>query len=119
MNENGLFNSDNIIAAPGVTNGAQHFHDYVGNQANNAFASDEDLANAETSCDDQGDKSSVLLAGPARAERHQEQRRGPARRWQDGNVGEIVEPAEAELTFVGNRSERRRRDAEGAADHHG
>ncbi|NED06054.1 hypothetical protein G3I55_30905, partial [Streptomyces sp. SID6648] len=55
VNENNLFNSDNLIAAPGVDNGAHHTHDYVGNQDNDAFSSDEDLANADTTCQNQGD----------------------------------------------------------------
>ncbi|MHC5700691.1 DUF1996 domain-containing protein, partial [Streptomyces tirandamycinicus] len=38
VNENGKFNPDNVIVAPGVANGAHHMHDYVGNQANDAFA---------------------------------------------------------------------------------
>lgn len=49
-----------MIVAPGVSNGAQHQHDYVGNQNNNAFASDEDLANGETTCQNQGDKSTYF-----------------------------------------------------------
>src|SRR3546814_12364222 len=50
----------NVIVAPGVSNGAQHQHDYVGNQANNAFASDQDLANGDTTCENQGDASSYF-----------------------------------------------------------
>ncbi|EMF55561.1 MULTISPECIES: DUF1996 domain-containing protein [Streptomyces] len=103
VNKNELRNSDNVIVAPGVSNGAQHQHDYVGNQSNNAFASDQDLANAQTSCQNQGDKSSYFW---------------PVIRIQDGsndidankpgggadkNVGKIVEPSQAQLKFVGNK----------------
>ncbi|MFJ8182163.1 DUF1996 domain-containing protein [Streptomyces sp. NPDC096105] len=103
-NENELRNSDNVIVAPGVSNGAQHQHDYVGNQANTAFASDEDLANGETTCQNQGDRSSyfwpVLRIQDGTQDIDQDQPGGG----QDGNVGKIVAPTEVNLTFVGNRT---------------
>ncbi|GGX28855.1 DUF1996 domain-containing protein [Streptomyces lomondensis] len=102
VNENGLFNSDNIIAAPGVTNGAHHFHDYVGNQANNAFASDQDLASAETSCADQGDKSSYYWPVLRLQNGTQEQDANSPGGGIEGNAGEIVTPKQVTLTFVGN-----------------
>ncbi|WP_338785194.1 DUF1996 domain-containing protein [Streptomyces sp. DG1A-41] len=102
VNENGLFNSDNIIAAPGVTNGAHHFHDYVGNQANNAFASDQDLANAGTSCADQGDKSSYYWPVLRLQNGAQEQDANSPGGGIEGNAGEIVTPKQVTLTFVGN-----------------
>ncbi|MFG3129971.1 DUF1996 domain-containing protein [Streptomyces tendae] len=102
VNAEGLFNSDNLIAAPGVGNGAHHFHDYVGNQANNALASDEDLAAGDTSCADQGDKSSyywpVLRLQNGTAEQDAQSPGGGI----EGNAGEIVTPAEVTLTFEGN-----------------
>ncbi|MFJ8085707.1 DUF1996 domain-containing protein [Streptomyces sp. NPDC096205] len=102
VNEGGLFNSDNVIVAPGVTNGAHHFHDYVGNQSNNAFASDENLAAAETSCVDQGDRSSyywpVLRLRNGAQERDAQAPGGGI----EGNAGEIVTPKEVTLTFVGS-----------------
>ncbi|MCT9144846.1 DUF1996 domain-containing protein, partial [Streptomyces violarus] len=102
VNENGLFNSDNIIAAPGVTNGAHHFHDYVGNQANNAFASDQDLANAGTSCDDQGDKSSYYWPVLRVQNGTQEQDANSPGGGIEGNAGAIVTPKQVTLDFVGN-----------------
>ncbi|MFD0318818.1 DUF1996 domain-containing protein [Streptomyces flavalbus] len=102
VNENGLFNSDNIIVAPGVSNGAHHFHDYIGNQSNTAFASDEDLANAETSCANPGDRSTyywpVLRLRNGTVERDAESPGGGI----EGNAGEIVTPAEVTLTFEGS-----------------
>ncbi|MFG3251764.1 DUF1996 domain-containing protein [Streptomyces sp. NPDC048187] len=102
VNAEGLFNSDNLIAAPGVSNGAHHFHDYVGNQANNALASDGDLAAGDTSCADQGDKSSyywpVLRLQNGTAEQDAQSPGGGI----EGNAGEIVTPAEVTLTFRGN-----------------
>ncbi|MFJ8498826.1 DUF1996 domain-containing protein [Streptomyces sp. NPDC093992] len=102
VNENGLFNSDNVIAAPGVSNGAHHFHDYIGNQATDAFVSDEELARAETSCEDQRDRSSyywpVLRLQNGTEERDAQSPGGGI----EGNVGEIVTPKDVTLTFVGN-----------------
>ncbi|WP_223188747.1 DUF1996 domain-containing protein [Streptomyces sp. TRM68416] len=102
VNENGLFNSDNVIVAPGVSNGAHHFHDYIGNQANDAFASDEDLAAADTSCENPGDKSSyywpVLRLQNGTQERDADAPGGGI----EGNTGEIVTPAQVTLTFEGS-----------------
>ncbi|SEP35243.1 DUF1996 domain-containing protein [Amycolatopsis saalfeldensis] len=55
-NESGHFNPDNFIAQPGVRNGAQHLHDYVGNLSTNADSTNESLAKAGTTCKN-GDKS--------------------------------------------------------------
>ncbi|MER5748897.1 DUF1996 domain-containing protein [Streptomyces sp. NPDC002088] len=102
VNAEGLFNSDNVIVAPGVTNGAHHFHDYVGNQSNNAFASDDDLANADTSCQDDGDKSSYYWPVLRLQNGTQERDAGAPGGGTEGNAGEIVTPNEVTLTFVGN-----------------
>ncbi|MEU5675796.1 DUF1996 domain-containing protein [Streptomyces rochei] len=103
VNENDLFNSDNLIAAPGVDNGAHHVHDYVGNQDNDAFSSDKDLANADTSCRNQGDRSTyywpVLRLQDGTEEFDANDQGGGA----EGNVGRILKPARAELKFVGNQ----------------
>ncbi|WP_326950373.1 MULTISPECIES: DUF1996 domain-containing protein [unclassified Amycolatopsis] len=55
-NENGHFNPDNFIAQPGVRNGAQHLHDYVGNLSTNADSNNKSLVKAGTTCRN-GDKS--------------------------------------------------------------
>ncbi|MFD8519571.1 DUF1996 domain-containing protein [Streptomyces capillispiralis] len=103
-NENALRNSDNVIVAPGVSNGAQHQHDYVGNQANTAFASDEDLAGGETTCQNQGDRSSYFWPVIRIQDGTQDIDQGQPGGGQDGNVGRIVAPSEAQLKFVGNRT---------------
>ncbi|MDN3027306.1 DUF1996 domain-containing protein [Streptomyces sp. S.PB5] len=102
VNAGGLFNSDNVIVAPGVSNGAHHFHDYIGNQANNAFADDNELANAGTSCVDQGDKSSYYWPVLRLQNGTQEQDANSPGGGIEGNAGEIVTPKEVTLTFVGN-----------------
>lgn len=102
VDANGLFNSDNIIVAPGVSNGAHHVHDYVGNQGNNAFASDDDLAKASTSCVEQGDKSSYYWPVLRLQDGTRERDAGSPGGGTEGNAGRIVTPKQVTLTFVGN-----------------
>ncbi|WP_069755009.1 DUF1996 domain-containing protein [Streptomyces sp. EN16] len=101
-NENGKFNPDNVIAAPGVSNGAHHMHDYIGNQANDAFASDDDLADGATTCRNQGDRSTyywpVLRLQNGQNENDVDADGGG----RDQNVGEIQTPSEVTLKFVGS-----------------
>jgi hypothetical protein len=58
-NGNGKFSPDNPVAQPGIKNGAEHVHDFVGNQAITADTPDEALAAAGTTCRN-GDKSSYF-----------------------------------------------------------
>ncbi|MFC8513789.1 DUF1996 domain-containing protein [Streptomyces sp. NPDC057257] len=102
VNENGLFNSDNVIVAPGVTNGAHHFHDYIGNQSNNAFASDDDLANADTSCENPGDKSTYYWPVLRLQNGTQEQDANKPGGGIEGNAGQIVRAKQVTLTFIGS-----------------
>ncbi|MCX4238217.1 DUF1996 domain-containing protein [Streptomyces ortus] len=102
VNENGLFNSDNVIVAPGVSNGAHHFHDYVGNQSNDAFASDEDLANAQTSCENQGDKSSYFWPVLRLQNGDDEKDAGSPGGGIEGNAGQIIRPKAATMSFEGS-----------------
>lgn len=101
-NENGKFNPDNVIAAPGVSNGAHHMHDYVGNQATDAFSGDEDLANGDTTCRNQGDKSTyywpVLRLQNGEDENDADADGGG----KDQNVGQIQTPTSVTLKFAGN-----------------
>ncbi|MBT2392122.1 DUF1996 domain-containing protein [Streptomyces sp. ISL-1] len=101
-NENGKFNPDNVIVAPGVSNGAHHMHDYVGNQANDAFASDDDLAGGATTCRDQGDRSTYywpVLRLQNGQDENDAQADGGGK---DKNVGTILTPAQVTLNFVGS-----------------
>ncbi|MGW1314180.1 DUF1996 domain-containing protein [Streptomyces sp. NPDC002426] len=101
-NENGKFNPDNVIAAPGVSNGAHHMHDYVGNQATDAFAGDDQLAAGETTCRNQGDRSTyywpVLRLQNGQDENDVDADGGG----RDQNTGEIQTPSQVTLTFTGS-----------------
>src|SRR5207248_6639837 len=58
-NQNGHFNPDNFIAQPGVKNGAQHLHDYVGNLTTNADSNNQSLLKGGTTCKN-GDQSAYF-----------------------------------------------------------
>lgn len=49
-NQVGKFSPDNPVAQPGIKNGAEHVHDFVGNLAITADTSDAALATSETTC---------------------------------------------------------------------
>ncbi|QGV80965.1 DUF1996 domain-containing protein [Streptomyces ficellus] len=102
VNENGKFNPDNVIVAPGVSNGAHHMHDYVGNQANDAFASDDDLANGQTTCQNQGDKSTYFWPVLRLQNGQNENDANADGGGNDQNVGEILTPTEVTMDFVGS-----------------
>ncbi|MEV0576701.1 DUF1996 domain-containing protein [Streptomyces sp. NPDC050392] len=101
-NQNGKFNPDNVIAAPGVSNGAHHMHDYVGNQATDAFSGDDDLAAGDTTCRNQGDRSTyywpVLRLQDGTAENDADADGGG----RDQNTGAIQTPSQVTLKFAGN-----------------
>jgi hypothetical protein len=58
-NRNGKFSPDNPVAQPGIKNGAEHLHDFVGNLAITADSSDAELDASGTTCRN-GDKSSYF-----------------------------------------------------------
>ncbi|CAM5309626.1 DUF1996 domain-containing protein [Streptomyces avidinii] len=100
-NENGHFNPDNVIVAPGVSNGAHHMHDYVGNNSTDAFSTNDSLAKSGTTCGN-GDQSSyywpVLRLRDGKVERDAKAPGGG----QDGNVGTILQPKQVSITFKGS-----------------
>ncbi|MFI2665019.1 DUF1996 domain-containing protein [Micromonospora carbonacea] len=58
-NRNGKFSPDNPVAQPGIRNGAEHLHDFVGNLAIDADTPDAVLAASGTTCRN-GDRSSYF-----------------------------------------------------------
>ena len=99
-NDNEHRNPDNFIVAPGVSNGAHHTHDYVGNLSTDGFSTNDSLAAADTTCE-RGDKSTYFWpvlrqtnrpGGDAAAD-------GGGK---DGNVGRILAPTDVRLEFRGN-----------------
>ena len=99
-NTDGHRNSDNFIVAPGITNGAHHIHDYVGNTSTDGTSTDESLAAASTTCE-RGDKS-VYFWPVLRDIRHAGEDADRPGGGRDGNLGHILTPAEVSLDFLGN-----------------
>ncbi|MEU4469699.1 DUF1996 domain-containing protein [Streptomyces sp. NPDC024017] len=101
VNAEGRHNSDNVIVAPGVGNGAHHTHDYVGAIGVDAFTTDDTLAAADTTCSN-GDRSTYYW--PVLRDRGgvEEADAGKPGGGAEGNVGKILTPTSASLTFVGS-----------------
>jgi hypothetical protein len=99
-NQDGHHNSDNFIVAPGVSNGAHHVHDYVGNQSTDGFSTHESLAAAGTTCRS-GDKSTYFWPVLRRTDQEGADA-DAAGGGLDGNVGGIVSPSAVSLQFRGN-----------------
>ena len=88
--------------APGVTNGAHHLHDYVGNQSNDAFATNDTFAAAQTSCSNQGDKSSYYWPVVRIQNGTQDFDQNNLGGGKELNVGKIQQVRQAQIKFVGN-----------------
>ncbi|RVX47192.1 uncharacterized protein DUF1996 [Nonomuraea polychroma] len=88
-------NNDNLITAPGVSNGAQALYEYVGNMSADALSTNESLADADTTCRNQADQSAYFwptlrVLGADAAET-------------DGdNAGTAVQPSSVRLEYRGN-----------------
>jgi Domain of unknown function (DUF1996) len=93
-------NSDNVIVAPGVANGAHHMHDYVGNKKVNAFSTNDSLAAQGTTCTN-GDQSTYYW--PVLRDRTQQglDANVPGGGL-EGNIGKILVPATVTITFKGS-----------------
>ncbi|WP_328555911.1 DUF1996 domain-containing protein [Streptomyces sp. NBC_00358] len=102
VNANKKFNTDNVIVAPGVTNGAHHLHDYVGNQSNDAFATNDTLAAAQTTCANQGDKSTYYWPVVRIQNGTQDFDQNNLGGGKEGNVGQIQQVKQAQIKFVGS-----------------
>ncbi|QYC38902.1 hypothetical protein Nocox_06375 [Nonomuraea coxensis DSM 45129] len=98
-NENRHNNPDNFIVAPGVSNGAHHLHDYVGNLSTDAFSTDESLAAAGTTCR-LGDRSTYFW--PVLRNRKVDANTNDP----DGNVGQQLTARAVQLQFRGNAGSR-------------
>ncbi|MFJ9628406.1 DUF1996 domain-containing protein [Streptomyces sp. NPDC091280] len=102
VNANKNHNTDNVIVAPGVTNGAHHEHDYVGNQKVNAFSTNDSLLAAPSSCQNQSDLSSyywpVLRVQDGTKEFDANAQGGGL----EGNVGKILTAQSAQIKYVGS-----------------
>jgi hypothetical protein len=100
-NQEGQHNSDNDIVAPGVTNGAHHVHDYVGNKDVSALSTNDSLLAQDTTCT-HGDKSTYywpVLRDLTKAGPDAGSALGGGK---EGNVGAILVPRAVSITYKGS-----------------
>jgi hypothetical protein len=102
VNANQNHNSDNVIVAPGVDNGAHHVHDYVGNQKVNAFSSNQTFLQGGTSCQNKNDLSAYYWPVIREQDGTQEKDANANGGGKDLNVGKILVAQQAEIKYVGN-----------------
>lgn len=100
VNRQGQHNSDNDIVAPGVSNGAHHVHDYVGNRKVDFNSTNESLSAQGTSCTN-GDQSAYywpVLRDTTRQGPDANALGGGA----EGNKGAILVPATVSISYQGS-----------------
>ncbi|MFD8760816.1 DUF1996 domain-containing protein, partial [Streptomyces mirabilis] len=102
VNANKNHNTDNVIVAPGVTNGAHHLHDYVGNQKVNAFSSNQTFLQGGTSCQNKSDLSSYYWPVVRLQNGTQDFDQNADGGGKEGNVGKILTPVQAQIKYVGS-----------------
>ncbi|MEV6023974.1 DUF1996 domain-containing protein [Streptomyces sp. NPDC052036] len=102
VNANKNHNTDNVIVAPGVTNGAHHLHDYVGNQKVNAFSSNQTFLQGGTSCQNKNDLSAYYWPVVRIQDGTQDFDQNADGGGKEGNVGRILTPVQAEIKYVGS-----------------
>src|SRR6266511_1680974 len=99
-NENNHRNPDNFITSPGVSNGAHHTHDYVGNVTTSAFSTNESLAAGDTTCR-LGDRSAYFWPVLRRLDAVGADANAGGG-GVDGNDGRILRPVSVQRDFLGN-----------------
>ncbi|MET8170253.1 DUF1996 domain-containing protein [Streptomyces sp. NPDC005329] len=100
VNKQGQHNSDNDIVAPGVSNGAHHVHDYVGNKKVDFTSTNESLSAQRTTCTN-GDQSAYywpVLRDTTRQGPDANALGGGA----EGNKGAILVPQTVTITYQGS-----------------
>ncbi|MFJ6082163.1 DUF1996 domain-containing protein [Streptomyces sp. NPDC092369] len=102
VNANKNHNTDNVIVAPGVTNGAHHLHDYVGNSKVDAFATNDSLIKDSTTCQNQSDLSAYYWPVVRIQNGTQDFDQNADGGGKEGNVGKILTPVQAEIKYVGS-----------------
>ncbi|MER6128722.1 DUF1996 domain-containing protein [Streptomyces sp. NPDC001795] len=101
-NANKNHNTDNVIVAPGVTNGAHHLHDYVGNQKVNAFSSNNTFLQGGTSCQNKNDLSAYYWPVVRVQDGTKDFDQNADGGGKEGNVGRILKPDVAQIKYVGS-----------------
>jgi hypothetical protein len=103
-NANKHNNPDNFIVAPGVSNGAHHMHDYVGNVTTDGNSTNDSLAAGGTTCRF-GDRSAYYWPVLRRTDRKGNDA-GADGGGKDGNLGRILAPTDVKVEFRGSAQSR-------------
>ncbi|WP_410639884.1 DUF1996 domain-containing protein [Amycolatopsis sp. lyj-346] len=108
-------NPDNFIAQPGIKNGAQHLHDYVGNVTTDADSSLKSLLAGDTTCKN-GDQSAYFWP-VIRIDREDEavdkSKNQQAQQEQQGKTGDVQEDKSAQDAKDAQDQNRRERQGQG------
>ena len=91
-------NPDNFIAQPGIKNGAQHLHDYVGNVTTDADSSLKSLLAGGTTCKN-GDKSAYfwpVIRIDREDEAANQSKNQQAKQQQQGKTGDVQQDKSAQ-----------------------
>ncbi|SEQ60311.1 protein of unknown function [Lentzea albida] len=99
-NEDRHLNADNPVVSPGIPFGAHHTHEYVGNTSADAMSTNDSLAAAPTTCEDD-DRSTYYWPVLRLTDRtgHDAHADGGGLH---GNTGEVLKPKSVEIRYDGS-----------------
>jgi hypothetical protein len=108
-------NPDNFIAQPGIKNGAQHLHDYVGNVTTDADSSLKSLLAGDTTCKN-GDQSAYfwpVIRIDKEDEAANESKNQKAQQEQKGKTGDVQQDQSAKDAKDAQEQNQRQRSGKG------
>ncbi|WP_290063084.1 DUF1996 domain-containing protein [Amycolatopsis solani] len=108
-------NPDNFIAQPGIKNGAQHLHDYVGNVTTDADSNLKSLLAGDTTCKN-GDKSAYfwpVIRIDREDDAANESENEQAQQKQQGKTGDVQEDQSGQDAQAAQEQDQRERDGRG------
>lgn len=100
VNEERRLNADNPVVSPGIPFGAHHTHEYVGNRSADAHSTNDSLAAASTTCE-QDDRSTYYWPVLRLTDGTAPDAHAPGG-GVHGNTGEILPPKSVEIRYEGS-----------------
>ncbi|RSD08480.1 DUF1996 domain-containing protein [Amycolatopsis eburnea] len=108
-------NPDNFIAQPGIKNGAQHLHDYVGNVTTDADSNLKSLLAGDTTCKN-GDQSAYfwpVIRIDREDDAANESENQQAQQKQRGKTGDVQQDQSGQDAQAAQEQDQRQRDGRG------
>ncbi|WP_439378364.1 DUF1996 domain-containing protein [Amycolatopsis lexingtonensis] len=108
-------NPDNFIAQPGIKNGAQHLHDYVGNVTTDADSNLKSLLAGDTTCKN-GDQSAYfwpVIRIDREDDAANESENQQAQQKQQGKTGDVQQDQSGQDAQAAQEQDQRQRDGRG------